>query len=220
MRELDKTRHQIKVEDLPAFEKKIAPIKREATDAISSFGDLQAILKERRKNDNCQGEDVIIGAASSEIHSLSQTVSKADEAAASASWDELRESLVDLNCIIHQFSDIVIQQQEKVDSISDNIEKSHSNVREAVWNLGQASKLKAAMVPLAGAVVGGLIGGPIGLIAGFKVAGVAVATVGGGVVGFQGGKMLKNKRNEKVEMELEKLSDRSVPLKSLKDKTA
>ena len=55
MRELDKTRHQIKVEDLPAFEKKIAPIKREATDAISSFGDLQAILKERRTDDNCQG---------------------------------------------------------------------------------------------------------------------------------------------------------------------
>jgi len=58
---------------------------------------------------------------------------------------------------------------------------------------------------VAGAVVGGIIGGPIGLLAGFKLAGAAAA-VGGGIAGYQGGKYLKNKHDAKVEMELNNLS--------------
>ena len=75
------------------------------------------------------------------------------------------------------------------------------------------------MIPVAGAVVGGLIGGPIGLIAGFKMAGVAAA-VGGGVLGYQGGKVLKRKRDESVDNALTNLSEQNIPLKEIKDKAA
>ena len=61
------------------------------------------------------------------------------------------------------------------------------------------------MIPVAGAIVGGIIGGPIGLLAGFKLAGVAAAGVGG-FVGYQGGKYVKQKHSDKVDMELENLS--------------
>ena len=61
------------------------------------------------------------------------------------------------------------------------------------------------MIPVAGAVVGGLVGGPIGLLAGFKIAGLAAA-VGGGVVGYQGGKYMKRKHDKRVEVELNNLS--------------
>lgn len=82
----------------------------------------------------------------------------------------------------------------------------------------QASKLKAAMIPVAGAVVGGLIGGPIGLIAGFKMAGVAAA-VGGGLLGYQGGKMVKRQRDQSVDVALSNLSEQNIPLKQIKDKS-
>ena len=81
----------------------------------------------------------------------------------------------------------------------------------------QANKLKAAMIPVAGACIGGLIGGPIGLIAGFKMAGVAAA-VGGGFIGYQGGKVIKRKRDESIDAAMLNLSEESVPLKQIKDK--
>lgn len=61
------------------------------------------------------------------------------------------------------------------------------------------------MVPVAGAVVGGLLAGPIGLLAGFKLAGAAAA-VGGGIAGYQGGKYWKKKHDKNVELELSHLS--------------
>lgn len=75
------------------------------------------------------------------------------------------------------------------------------------------------MLPVAGAVVGGLLGGPIGLIAGFKMAGVAAA-IGGGVVGYQGGKMIKRRRDESVDAALSNLSEQDIPLRQIKDKAA
>lgn len=133
------------------------------------------------------------------------------------SWDQLRDDLMELNGLVNNFSAEVHAQQEYVDIIEDNVDDSHKNVHSAATLLAQASKYKAAVIPLAGAVVGGLVGGPIGLLAGFKLAGAAAA-VGGGIAGYQGGKYLKKKHDHKVETELENLS---TPLdkKILADKT-
>jgi len=68
----------------------------------------------------------------------------------------------------------------------------------------QATKIKAVTFPLIGAAVGGICGGPIGLAVGLK-AGAAVA-LGGGIVGFLGGKYFKKKQDEATDIELEKMS--------------
>ncbi len=68
----------------------------------------------------------------------------------------------------------------------------------------QASKLKAVTYPLIGAVVGGICGGPVGLAVGLK-AGAAVA-LGGGLVGFFGGKYFKKKQDEATDIQLDNLS--------------
>ena len=73
------------------------------------------------------------------------------------------------------------------------------------------------MIPVAGACIGGLLGGPIGLIAGFKMAGVAAA-VGGGFIGYQGGKMIKRKQDEVIDSEISNLSEENIPLNKIKDK--
>jgi len=220
MRELENTRLKIRDEDIAAFEAKILPIKKQAVDAISSFGDLQESLSDKcgvNSSDVSHIDREIVFNASDKEASQVQAQKKADEADAIASWDELRESLVDLNIIIRQFSEIVHQQHEKVDSIADNVDKSHASVREGTMQLGQANKLKAAMIPVAGACIGGLLGGPIGLIAGFKMAGVAAA-VGGGFIGYQGGKMIRRKRDEAIDSEISNLSEENIPLNKIKDK--
>ena len=68
----------------------------------------------------------------------------------------------------------------------------------------QATKLKAVTFPLIGAAVGGICGGPIGLAVGLK-AGAAVA-LGGGIVGFFGGRYFKKKQDEGTDIQLENLS--------------
>ena len=45
----------------------------------------------------------------------------------------------------------------------------------------QAAKLKGAVFPVAGALIGGAIGGPVGLVAGIKLGGLAAVT--GGLAG-------------------------------------
>jgi len=122
---------------------------------------------------------------------------------------------VELNELIHDFSTIVHEQQETIDSIESNIESAQVNVEEGVSLLGKASKFKAAAYPLVGAAVGGLVGGPLGLAVGLK-AGAALA-VGGGVgsaLGYFGGDYYKKKQNDATDIQLDNLSSRKEIKKS------
>lgn len=117
--------------------------------------------------------------------------------------------------MVYEFSSLVEQQQEKLDNIEENLEKAHGNVQSGVKNLSKGAKLKTAMIPLAGALVGGIVGGPLGFVAGAKLGGVAAA-VGGGVIGFVGGKVFKRHRQQAAEIELSNLSKKgSVSLPDL-----
>ena len=62
-----------------------------------------------------------------------------------------------------------------------------------------------AVLPMAGALLGGVLGGPIGLLAGFKAAGVAAA-LGGGVLGFAGGNLVQKQRSAAVELQMKRLN--------------
>lgn len=68
----------------------------------------------------------------------------------------------------------------------------------------QAARSSLAVLPVAGAVVGTVLAGPLGLLAGFKVAGVAAA-VGGGLLGFAGGNFIQRKKKERVALQLQRL---------------
>ncbi|KAL4617064.1 syntaxin-17 isoform X1 [Arapaima gigas] len=96
-------------------------------------------------------------------------------------------------------------QQEKIDSIEDHVSTAAENVEEGSRSLGKAVKYKMAVLPVAGALLGGVLGGPLGLLAGFKVVGVAAA-VGGGLLGFTGGNIIQKNRQAKVDHQLQNLS--------------
>lgn len=67
-------------------------------------------------------------------------------------------------------------------------------MHEGVAQLGKAAKLKASLYPLTGALLGTCIGGPVGLIAGLKIG--AMTALGGTILGFTGGRLLKKTQQE------------------------
>ncbi|CAL1534905.1 unnamed protein product [Lymnaea stagnalis] len=133
---------------------------------------------------------------------------------ASASWEELQENIMELNGLVHQFSDRVEEQGVIITNIEENIESSHQNIREGTQHLAKAASYKSALLPVVGAVVGGVVGGPIGFVAGLKLG--SVAGVAGGVVGYAGGRYIKKHQEKISSVELSNLSDkRSVSLSDL-----
>ncbi|XP_035218941.1 syntaxin-17-like [Stegodyphus dumicola] len=127
-------------------------------------------------------------------------------------WTFLRKELSEIRDLIRQFASLVFQQQENVDTIQNNLQRTHENVYVGTQYLKKASVLKAASFPVTGAVIGGLLLGPVGALAGFKLLGSIACVAGGGVLGFGAGVKLKKKQQAICELEMKSLT---YPSKSL-----
>ncbi|XP_075683002.1 syntaxin-17 [Rhinoderma darwinii] len=199
---------KVKTEDIQALTKVLQPVKLMALASINDFLEIHSKSVDQKSEE--LHEEILydlpnIGAAKGpscesncEIQMEAQLIEIEDQNA-SESWNALEKDLLDLNEIINEFSHLVHTQQEKIDSIEDHVNTAAVNVEEGTKNLGKALEYKMSLLPAAGALIGGIVGGPVGLFAGFKVAGIATA-IGGGLLGFTGGKVLQRK-NENVERE-------------------
>ncbi|XP_043945314.1 syntaxin-17 isoform X1 [Protopterus annectens] len=227
MREMENLCQRVQKEDLIALEKMINPVKEQALAAVAQILKLRSDSDEQlQKRHLIQQEDLehlsvprsltteepfCSSGVLSQVHLPLPLIPQDEDAA--ESWDCLEEDLIGLSSLVHEFSQMVHSQQEKIDSIEDHVSTAAVNVEEGTKNLGKASKYKLAVLPVAGALIGGVVGGPIGLLAGFKVAGVAAA-VGGGVLGYTGGKLIQKKKRETIDQDLKQLSSSCPDLKS------
>nr|XP_056710597.1 syntaxin-17 [Euleptes europaea] len=218
IREMEKLCLRVRKEDLPALQRLISPVKEEALSAIEEFlrlhlesaEELKRQLNERQASPQTPltrsttvGEETFHDPETEGTsQSFSQLFSPLPEIPqdqnAAESWESLEEDLIELSNLVTDFSVLVNSQQEKVDRIEDHVNTAAANVEEGNRSLGKAAKYKLAALPVAGAIIGGIVGGPIGLLAGFKVAGIAAA-LGGGVLGFTGGKLIQRKRQKRIE---------------------
>jgi len=227
IRDLDNIKFQIREEDLDGFEKSITPMKQQSIQSIQEFASLEILILNEVKSSQIQAnenrvsdkrvtqptdtlDDLLFPDDTSPQRPITpqqiqNTQPSTEQITAHHSWEELRESLMELNSLVKDFATVVHHQQENVDRIEENIETAHENVHAGASYLGQASKYKAVMLPIGGAIAGGLMGGPIGMLAGFKLAGV-VAAVGCAAAGYQGGKYMKRKQDHRVDVELSNLS--------------
>ncbi|XP_071560998.1 syntaxin-17 isoform X2 [Temnothorax nylanderi] len=128
-------------------------------------------------------------------------------------WNRLQGEIQQLHELFVEFNKVVHDQKEMVDNMEDNIEETQINVNEGAKYLQKASRYKVAAYPLAGAMLGTCIGGPIGLLAGLKIGGLAA--VGCGILGFTGGSLLKKKQVESRKQE-PCLDKSTIDLKSVK----
>ncbi|XP_039567030.1 syntaxin-17 isoform X2 [Passer montanus] len=209
MREMEKLCLRVRQEDIPVLQRMINPIKEEASVAIKDFLQLHSESAEELKRQLKGQEDASLTRSATlgqEVKDGSQSLIQISsrlpeipqEENAAESWESLEGDLVELSQLVTEFSLLVCSQQEKIDRIEDHVNSAAANVEEGTKNLGKAAKYKLAALPVAGAVIGGVVGGPIGLLAGFKVAGIAAA-LGGGILGFTGGKLIQRKKQKMIE---------------------
>lgn len=118
----------------------------------------------------------------------------------------LHKEFLEINALIKQFSKFVFRQTESIDTIQDNIEQTNENVFIGTKYLKKASDYKAATFPIAGAVIGGLILGPAGALAGFKIFGSIACVAGGSILGYGAGVKLKQKQQAVNDFEMKALT--------------
>ncbi|XP_026226461.1 syntaxin-17 [Anabas testudineus] len=218
LREMEKLCARVRAEDADALEALVKPVRDRALAAAQNFLLLHSNPVSQLTPPPTPGSQTSSCASSSSYADgevgeepvsdrqiqLHLPEIPADQSAAE-SWDKLEEDLKELSGLVTEFSLLVHSQQEKIDSIEDNINTAAANVEEGTKSLGKAVGYKLAVLPLAGALLGGVIGGPLGLLAGFKVAGVAAA-LGGGALGFAGGNIVQKHRKSQVEQQMKQLT--------------
>jgi hypothetical protein len=104
--------------------------------------------------------------------------------------DKMLESLEDLNQIQKNLSSLIVSQQEKIDTIEENITQTEMKTQQGLKDLQEADRLFLSYKPiLLGGAVGALVGGPIGAAIGVKW--VTLSGGIGGVLGSYGGYKLQ-----------------------------
>lgn len=204
IKEIKKLRNQVLEEDIEKFDNRTEPMVQQAIQTLQDFVNLNTELSQTYDD-----SEVFLERTLSEneldISGMEQLHQIPDNSQAEESWENLHESLIELNSMVHEFSSAVQTQQETIDRIEDNIDKAHSEVQKGAFQLGKASKYKTAIFPIAGAVIGTVVAGPVGLFAGAKIGGALGLGIGG-TAGFFGGKYLKNRQNKITEVEMKNLS--------------
>lgn len=231
IREMEKLCLKVRKDDLALLKRMIDPVKEEASVATAEFLQLHLeSVEELQKQFNDEEtllqpsltRSVTVGGAlhttetEADPQSMTQIYALPEiprDQNAAESWETLEADLIELSELVTEFSLLVNSQQEKIDAIEDHVNSAAVNVEEGTRNLGKAAKYKLAALPVAGALIGGVVGGPLGLLAGFKVAGIAAA-LGGGVLGFTGGKLIQRKKQKMME----KLTSSCPDLPSQTDK--
>ncbi|XP_008288137.1 syntaxin-17 isoform X2 [Stegastes partitus] len=214
VREMEKLCTRVRAEDAAALEALVRPVRDRASAAARDFLLLNsnpvpapppAAQTSSCASGSCGADDEVgeepVSGRQIQLH-LPEIPA---EQSAAESWDNLEEDLKELSGLVTEFSLLVHSQQEKIDSIEDNVNTAAANVEEGTRSLGKAVGYKLAVLPVAGALLGGVLGGPLGLLAGFKAAGVAAA-VGGGALGFAGGNLVQKHRRAQVDLQMKRLT--------------
>ncbi|XP_012675898.2 syntaxin-17 [Clupea harengus] len=213
LREMEKLCGRVRSEDAATLDKLVQPIREQASSAAQGFLRLHSEAENTLPSQpagshtlhapSCGDDDM-------DVTSLAVTQMQLPaippEQNAAESWDSLEEDLQDLSGLINDFASLVHAQQEKIDSIEENVSMAATNVEEGARSLGKAARSGLAVLPVAGALVGGVLGGPLGLMAGFKLVGVAAA-IGGGIIGFASGNLIQKRKREHVDVQLQQLKN-------------
>ncbi|XP_037310972.1 syntaxin-17 [Pungitius pungitius] len=215
VREMEKLCTRVRAEDADALEELVKPVRDRASAAARDFLLLhsnpapqpaRATPPSSCVSSSCHTDDNMCEEPVSGRQIQLQLPEIPADQSAAESWDNLEEDLKELGGLVTEFSLLVHSQQEKIDSIEDNVNTAAANVEEGTKSLGKAVGYKLAVLPFAGALLGGVLGGPLGLLAGFKVAGVAAA-LGGGALGFAGGNMVQKHRKTRVDLQMKQMSE-------------
>lgn len=199
LREMDTLRNQVADIDLSTFDDSMNPSRRLIIDAIDMFKnedlDEKTLIVKPYENDTENIEQLEIESQKRMILlAVEEEKQKLDNIVAIESdVKNVEKDMQDIQDLFRDLSKLVNEQKEDVDKIETNVDTVQENVIQAEQSLRKAAKLKKMSYPLIGAVIGSCVGGPLGCLAGAKVG--VFTTVTCFVLGFTGGKVLKDKSN-------------------------
>ncbi|CAH1155744.1 unnamed protein product [Phaedon cochleariae] len=206
MYELDTLRTQVEDEDLDKFDSKTLSLRKILINLVSGYSELE---KAANKIEISQTEP-----SSKSMNENSHPFEEASQIQIFENIDELKlkeqqeqlshvesihRDVEDLHEMYQNLNGIIDKQGDDVENVARNVDEVQQNVESGTNHLRKAHKLTAVAYPVTGAFLGGIIGGPIGLVAGLKVGGIAA--LGCAIAGYTGGKWIK-KKNENVECEM------------------
>lgn len=191
--QMETLRSQVLDCDIEQFDKRVSSARKSLLSAIEEYFELQLNLPlprpESPKNENHKEEHPL-----EDRYVLLQEEQQGlqDEQACLHTWNNLQEDINQFHELFVNINKIVDDQRMLVNKAESDIEETEVNVTEGERMLARAARYKVAMYPLAGVIIGTCIGGPIGLVAGLKIGGLAA--ISGGLLGFTGATILKKKQ--------------------------
>lgn len=97
-------------------------------------------------------------------------------------YHQLQKDCEDLQVIMNTFSKEIFAQKPTIDSIERNVSETEVQIESGSLNLRRALDYKILSTSAGGAIIGSLVGGPVGFVAGAKIG--AVCSVGTGLIGY------------------------------------
>lgn len=201
--ELDTLRAQVEDQDLDKFDVKTVSLRKNILQIISEYTELlkqasssSTTQLSQQFSDNNRTED---GLTQLQIKVSVDELKLQQKEECLRDVEKLHTDIQDLHTAYGSLHQMVVEQKENVDIVEENVESAHENVNTGARHVLTAARLKASIYPLTGAIVGTCVGGPLGLLAGLKVGGIAA--LGCGVMGFVGGKFLKKQKLDEPALE-------------------
>lgn len=199
--ELDTLRTQVDDVDLDKFDDKTFSFRKTVTTFIKDYNAIEkqsVILSdaENNINENIENENPSSNISQIQLQTSLSELKLQEQQSRLNNVVNLENDIEDLHGIYVNLNEMVVEQGETIDQIETNVEETQENVNNGLQHLVTASRLKKASYPLTGALLGSLVGGPIGFVAGFKIASAAALSCG--VMGYAGGQFLKNCNESEV----------------------
>ncbi|XP_015127162.1 syntaxin-17 [Diachasma alloeum] len=194
--EMDTLRSQVEDGDIDKFDKLTAKARASTINAIQEYLDMkfEPPPKTPPHENDPESPELHHGERFLQLQTEAEDL-KRQEACLHA-WNSLQGELHQLHQLFVDFNKLIHDQREHIDTIEDNIVETEENVKGGTKFLQKAAKLKVATYPIAGALLGTCIGGPVGLIAGLKLGGLTA--IGCGLLGFTGATIMKKKHLENL----------------------
>ncbi|XP_043286237.1 syntaxin-17 [Venturia canescens] len=194
--EMDTLRSQVRDEDIDKFDKLTFNSRTSTIAAIKEYLELSfeppsatSSRPESPKNEDQNATDPL-EQRQIDLHAEEEDLER--QKACLHAWNSLQQDLQQLHQLFVDFNQIIMDQREQIENVENNVVTADINVQQGVKCLEKASKYKAAIYPVAGALLGTCLGGPVGLVAGLKLGGLTA--IGGGLLGFTGATLLKKRQ--------------------------
>ncbi|XP_058461440.1 syntaxin-17 [Malaya genurostris] len=202
--EIDKVRSRVKENELDRFDEGIDGAKKMAFAGMGEYLDMQQKFASRSQSLNSfhdddhghlEEQDNRYGNQLAQVSKITSSYDREEDelrqrAECLKEMEKLQQEIVDIQDLYQAVHTMAHGQAQFVDAVEENVEVTQVHVEAGETALRKALRYKKAIYPMCGALLGSCIGGPIGLFVGLKAGGLAA--IGGGLVGFAGGKFVKN----------------------------